>query len=149
MNSNDRKRVAELVRSEFRARIVSVVKEPTSEEIAKEMDSLLTKHRLKDKAAKLNAARKQVAELEKQLSVAVSALAGPKKRRSRRYDGCECHEDYTIALEDVARRNLVQSFGCEKAKADLLAQERKLIAKIEVASQMSDLEKVMKSAGLI
>ena len=150
MNINDRKRISSLIESEFRARREAVTQEPTAEEIAKEFDAILSKNKLKDKAAKLAEARVLVETLDKQLSVAVAGLRRTTKAKRRgRYDGCECHDDYVEVLQEIAKSNLLEARDATKAKEKLLAEERKLLTKVEIAKSVDDLEKIVKAAGLI
>jgi hypothetical protein len=150
MNINDRKRIAELVQCEFRARRAAVMREPTVDEIAKEMEAILIKNKLRDKAAKLTEARTLVATLEKSLSVSVAALSRQAKiKKRRRYDGCECYDDYMDLLQEVAKANIAEARKSQEHEEEILAQERKLLAKVEIAKSVEDLEKIVKAAGLV
>jgi hypothetical protein len=150
MNINDRKRISALIESEFRARREAISQEPTAEEIAKEMYAILSKNKLRDKANRLAEAKALVESLDKQLSVAVGALRKQAKAKRRgRYDGCECHEDYAVVLQEIAKSNILEAKNAAKTKESLLAEERKLLTKVEIAKSVDDLEKIVKAAGLI
>jgi hypothetical protein len=150
MNINDRKRISALIESEFRARREAISQEPTAEEIAKEMDAILQKNKLRDKANKLAEARALVESLDKQMSVAVGVLRKQAKTKKRgRYDGCECHDDYAEVLQEIAKSNILESKKVDRTKDWLLSEERKLLTKVEIAKSVDDLEKIAKEAGLI
>jgi hypothetical protein len=148
VNINDRRRVSALIQDEYRQRINLATQEPTEAEIAAEMDAIVSKHRLKDKVEKLQQARGQVSSLEKSLSVAVAGLR-PTKKRSRRYDDCECHEDYAEVLKELAAGNLLTLKKPDATRDKLKAEERRLLAQVEVAKAVGDLERIVKQAGLI
>ena len=149
MNINDRRRIEALVKSEFAAKREAIAVEPTSAEIENEMDAILTKHKLRDKANKLTEARAVVESLDKQLSIAVAALRKSKVKKRGRYDGCECHDDYLETLREVAKANILTTRETDRKKTILAAKERKLLTMIEVAKSVDDLQKIVKEAGLI
>ncbi len=150
MNINDRKRIAALIEREYDDRVSAATVEPTVDEIAKESDAILVKHRLKDKVAKLIEARKSVEELGRQLSVAVESLRkGGRKKTRGRYDGCECHADYSETLQEIAKANLLDHRKSSKVREKLRAEERRLLAKVEVAESVEDLKKIAVEAGLL
>jgi hypothetical protein len=148
VNINDRRRVSTLIQDEYRSRINAATQEPTEAEIAAEMDAIISKNRLKDKVEKLQQARGQVNSLEKSLSAAVVGLR-PMKKRSRRYDDCECHENYSEVLKELAAANLIAARKPDATREKLKSEERRLLAQVEVAKAVGDLEKIVKQAGLI
>ncbi len=150
VNLNDRRRVSSLIDDEFRSRIATATRALTDAEIADEIDAILSKNRMHDKVAKLQQARDTVAALEKQLSIAAVGLRGPKKAsRGRRYDSCECHEDFEEVLKEVASASLDKRRKSDATSDKLHAEKRRLLAKVEVAKSVDDLEKIVKQAGLI
>lgn len=150
MNSNDRRVMSALIEDEFKSRLQAVQQDPTIEEIAKECEELLQRHRLADKVAKLSEAKATVEKLDKELSVAVSGLrkASSVKRRGR-YDGCECHSDYAETLQKIAADNLVKQRNTKAQVEKLHSDKRKLLAKIQIATTDADLKAVAKAAGLV
>jgi len=150
MNSNDKRRLSGLIEREYRAKREAISSEISPADVEAEVELLITKNKLRDKVNKLTAARALVESLDKQLSVEVGALrTKPKAKRRGRYDGCECHDDYSEMLQEIAKANLSERNNAEKLRTNLLAEERRLLAKVEVAKSVDDLEKVAKAAGLI
>lgn len=150
VNINDRRRVSILIEQEFRARRAALNSEPSEDEIATEMESILVKAKIKDRVAKLKSARAAVAELESSLSTTLVAMRKKKKIVKSRYrENCECHENYAEVLEEIAKANLIAASNAKALSDKLHADERKLLAKIEIAQSVDDLTKVVRACGLV
>ena len=149
MNERDKKRASELIRSEFHSRRKSLDGDATTEEIASEVDKLAAEAGIKNDIAKLAKAMQVVHELKESLSLRATALRGKRSKKSRRYDSCECGEAYDEVLEEIAESRIKERKQTEKKITQLLADERKLLAKIEVATSTADIKAVMKTAGLL
>ncbi len=145
MNIQDRRRAADLIDAEFNSRISAARKTVTKADIEQRKSELIKKHKLTPLVSKLNTNRKIVDATEKALSETCSALY-PDYAEKRYRGGCDCHKSYEEILTEAATAEL-NADGDDVAK---LRQEcRKLLAKIEVASSVDDIQAVMKAAKLI
>lgn len=145
MNIQDRRRAADLINSEFTSRIAAAKKTVTKADIELRKQALIAKHKLGATVTKLTAARKTVEALELSLSNACSDLY-PDHAEKRYHGGCDCPKDFDEILTSAATEQLnADSSQCERLRSEC----RKLLAKIEVAENIADVQAVMKAAKLI
>ena len=149
----DRQRVSDLVRSEFQAKRDEATREPSDLEVEKVQDNLMKSLRLSKMIAELDAAEKKAGELKKKLAEAVRAAKPAtlvmEGRASRRWDNCECTGDYRELLKDIAKHLATLDVRNGANRFTIAKEERRLLAKIEVAGSTEDLNKVLKAAGLV
>ena len=150
----DRQRVSDLVKSEFAARYSAATREPSNLEIEKAEESLTKALKLAAMIAQLNAAEKKAAELRKKLAESVRkakpadmVIEGSSRRN--RWDNCECVGDFRELLKDIAKHVATREVRAGWNRHGVSQQERKLLAKIEVAATTDDLHRVLQSAGLV
>ena len=152
----DRQRVADLVKSEFAARYNAATREPSSLDIEKAEESLTKSLKLSAMIAQLDAAEKKAAELRKKLVESVRkakpadmVIEGYDRSRRNRWENCECVGDYRELLKDIAKHNATKEVRSGYNRHTISQQERKLLAKVEVAATTDDLERALRSAGLV
>lgn len=150
----DRQRVAELVKGEFSARYTAATRDPSEMDIQKTEESLTKSLKLAAMIAQLDAAEKKAAELRKKLAETVrkakpADLAVDSSYRRNRWDNCECTGDYRELLKDIAKHVATKEVRSGDNRHTISQQERKLLAKVEVAGSIEDLTAVLKAAGLV
>lgn len=153
----DRQRVADLVKSEFAARYNAATREPSNLDIEKAEESLTKSLKLSAMIAQLDAAEKRAAELRKKLAETVRKAkpsdmvidGGYNSSRRNRWDNCECTGDFRELLKDIAKHNATKEVRAGQNRHTVSQQERKLLAKVEVAGSTEDLTAVLKAAGLV
>jgi Mg2+ and Co2+ transporter CorA len=150
----DRQRVAELVKAEFCARYNDATREPTDLDVQKAEDSLTKSLRLSKMMTDLDSAQKKVAELKKKLVDSVRqakpadmVIEGSSRRN--RWDNCECTGDYRELLKDIAKHIATKEVRNGQNRFSVSQQERKMLAKVEVAGSTEDLTAVLKAVGLV
>lgn len=148
MNIHDRRRAANLIEGEFRQRRMQVRETFTDDEIAAKAQDIAKRAKLDKQIERLVKLRSEVEQLEKQLAESVAKLPGAKAKKKYR-NGCECLPAYSETLTQVAKDRLEQDLGHEAAIASLDAQQRKLLAAVEVAQSTDDIRKVLAAAGLV
>ena len=149
MNERDKKRACELIRSEYHSKRNLVAVEILPSEISAEADAIATREGMKADIAKLEKAKKVVHELQESLSSRAVALRGKHSEKRSRYSECSCGEPYQDVLEEIAKQSITEKRQSKKQIESLHAEERRLLAKIEIAETVEDIAKVMKSAGLV
>lgn len=150
----DRQRVADLVKSEFAARYNAATREPSNLDIEKAEESLTKSLKLSAMIAQLDAAEKKAAELRKKLAETVrkakpADMVIESSSRRNRWDNCECTGDFWELLKDIAKHNATKEVRAGQNRFTVSQQERKLLAKVEVAGSTEDLTAVLKAAGLV
>ena len=152
----DRQRVADLVKSEFAARYNAATREPSSLDIEKAEESLTKSLKLSAMIAQLDTTEKKAAELRKKLAETVRkakpsdlVIDGFNSSRRNRWDNCECVGDFRELLKDIAKHNATKEVRAGQNRHTVSQQERKLLAKVEVAGSTEDLTAVLKAAGLV
>jgi hypothetical protein len=71
------------------------------------------------------------------------------RSRRNRWDNCECTGDYRELLKDIAKHVATKEVRSGYNRHTIAQQERKLLAKIEVADSTDELASVLRSAGLV
>jgi hypothetical protein len=106
--------------------------------------------------AQLDAAEKKTAELRKKLAESVRKARPADmvieywdRSRRNRWDNCECTGDFRELLKDIAKHNATKEVRAGQNRFTVSQQERKLLAKVEVAGSTDDLTAVLKAAGLV
>lgn len=156
MNIQHRRRVANLIISEFDARRRAIRRDPTIEEMEAIKADTLKKAKLTQKIAKLESLKKTVSELQTELSRALKAIDDlPKGRRwsdRRSYYGpsnCDCHEPHEKILDRIAQDMWSLNHSVEETLDKLHEEERTLLAQVEVAQSEEDVKAILASAGLV
>lgn len=149
INTVSKRRASQLIESEFQARRNQIAGAPSEDEIAQEINAIVSKAKMGPKIVKLEAALKTVALLKKELSESAQKLRKVSKSKSSRYDNCECHENYRDILKEVAAASLQEKLKSDEKRRQILATERKLLARIEVAQNDFQLQNVLRDAGLL
>jgi hypothetical protein len=67
----------------------------------------------------------------------------------KRRGGCECHESYENVLERLSRHSLETKRGGEAKCKELREERRKLLARVEVATSVEDLQVILRDCGLL
>lgn len=150
----DRQRVSDLVKSEFAARYNAATREPSDLDVQKAEESLTKSLKLSAMITQLDVAEKKAAELRKKLAETVrkakpADLAVDSSYRRNRWDNCECSGDYREMLKEIAKHNATKEVRAGQNRHTVSQQERKLLAKVEVAGSTEDLTAVLKAAGLV
>jgi len=150
----DRQRVSDLVKSEFAAQYSAATREPSDLDVQKAEESLTKSLKLSAMITQLNAAEKKAAELRKKLAETVrkakpADLVVDSGYRRNRWDTCECSGDFREMLKEIAKHNATKEVRAGRNRHTVSQQERKLLAKVEVAASTEDLTAVLKAAGLV
>ncbi len=147
----DRRRVSSLIEQEFLARRQGVKSEVTDDEVKAEVLAILKRTKLDKLVAKLAKLEADVAALRKQLSEKTVAMRKDLKVQVDRYrrNNCECHEDHETVLKDIATDAIKKRLNASAQLEGLRAQERKALAKVEIAQSKEDLTAIVKACGLV
>ncbi len=152
----DRQRVAELVKGEFSSRLTAATRDPSDTDIQKAAESLTKSLKLAAMIAQLDAAEKKAAELRKKLAESVRkakpadmVIEDWDRSRRNRWDNCECTGDYRELLKDIAKHVATKEVRSGYNRHTIAQQERKLLAKVEVAASTDDLAVILRAAGLV
>ncbi len=152
----DRQRVADLVKGEFSSRLTAATRDPSDMDIQKAAESLTKSLKLAAMITQLDAAEKKAAELRKKLAESVRkakpadmVIEDWDRSRRNRWDNCECTGDYRELLKDIAKHVATKEVRSGNNRHTIAQQERKLLAKVEVAGSTDDLTAVLKAAGLV
>ncbi len=149
VNIQDRRRVSSLIEDEFRVKINEASRKITDEEISDEELIVLRRHKLSEKVARLEKAREAVHALERELSVSLDHIRVSKTPRKKRGNSCECYEDFEYVLHEIAKENLQSRRAIGNSEEKIRTEKRRLLARVEIAKSVDDLEKIVKQAGLI
>jgi hypothetical protein len=150
----DRRRVSDLVKAEFAAQYNAATREPSDLDVQKAEEDLTKSLKLSAMITQLNAAEKKAAELRKQLAETVrkakpTDLAIDSSYRRNRWDNCECSGDFREMLKEIAKHNATKAVRAGRNRHAVSQQERKMLAKVEVAGSTEDLTAVLKLVGLV
>ncbi len=147
----DRERVSDLIKKEYYQKKNEATRDPTDLEVSDKEESLKKRLRLTKSIEELKAAEEKVKQLKKKLIETVKA-AKPETmviRNNHRYDNCECTGDYRELLREVAKHIVSQEIRATANRTDIDREERRLLAKVEVASSTEVLNDILKKAGLL
>lgn len=152
----DRQRVAELVKGEFSSRLTAATRDPSKLDIQRAEEGLTKSLKLSAMVTQLDAAEKKAAELRKKLTESIRkakpddmVIEGWDRSRRNRWENCECTGDYRELLKDMAKHVATKEVRSGYNRHTIAQQERKLLAKIEVAATTGDLERVLRESGLV
>lgn len=141
MNIKEKQRWSALIKSQFEQLRSDVggydSRESYDEEIAAEVKRL----GIESRASAIKKKRAELEKAEQELSLDV------KKKLKIEIGECGCHESFERVIKNHVSKKVQESR--KRKKDDLYKQERKLLAKLELASTEKEIVAIAKEAGLI
>lgn len=138
----DRQRVTKLIEGEMWERIREAEERVTEQEIDTEVARLNKEIGLTPGIAKLEKLQLSISEIKHQLSDLINKYLGTKE------SACAC-TDHERAVRNMAEKNLKSAHDKANKGGLLRKKQRELLAKVEVATNIKQLEAAMREAGVL
>lgn len=137
----DRQRVIRLIDSLYSDKFDDIPHRVSEDECDDEVEKLVKTIGLGPHLQKIEKLESQIKQLQREASSLVNKYMGKPSDNA-----CSC-TDFKRVLESIAHTKAQEKLKSERNL--LLAEKRKLLARVEVASTSEQMEKVLKDAGLL